>query len=73
MVHSDLSEECGRRLSGDLFTKITLNKTILYNVQLFASRCFFIIANVRFLNTSLYFQTFKDMTNCLSEFVLSAL
>jgi len=56
--------ECGNMF----ITEITLNKTIQYNVNMLASRCFFITSNIRFLNTPVYLQTLKDMTynlNCL--------
>ena len=49
-------------------TEMTLNKTIRYNVKLFAFRCFFITPNIRFLITPVYLQTLKNMAyslNCI--------
>ena len=76
MVHSDVF----RRMWSTTFrgaiecqhmfiTDITFDNTIRYNVKSLASRCFFITSNIRFLNTPVYLQTFKDMPyslNCIS-------
>ena len=69
MVHSDAflrmwsttfrrSIECGNII----ITEITLIRTLRYNVDMLASRCFFITSNICFLNTPVYLQTLKDMT-----------
>ena len=75
MVHSDLSRRMwwttfrGAIESRNMFiTKITMNKTIRYNVNLLASHCFIITANIRFLNTSVFANL---LIVCRSEFMVS--
>ena len=78
MVHSDAFRRMGSTTfrgaieCGNMFiTEITLIiRTLRYNVNMLASRCFFITSNIRFLNTPVYLQTLKDITytyslNCI--------